>query len=211
MAWLLGCYAVVLAANMMFAVRQNQQGNRLTKPLLIPLLILFYVLSAQPANGWVVGALVLAFLGDVFLLGQKEIFFKGGLSAFLLGNICYSVAFWQGSGGLTQPFLLWLLVPYAVVGVLLMRWLWRYLGGQKIPVLLYLLVIFLMSWTSWFSLVEASRLTAVTGVVGSLLFIVSDVLLTFKLFVKPQKNVQALVMLLYGLAQVFLIGSFLVW
>ena len=211
MAWLLGCYAVVLAANMMFAVRQNQQGNRLTKPLLMPLLILFYVFSANPANGWVVGALALGFLGDFFLLGQIEICFKGGLSAFLLGNICYAIAFWNVSGGLTQPFLLWLLVPYAVVGGLLMLWLWRYLGVQKIPVLIYLLVIFLMSWTSWFSLVEASRLTAVAGVVGSLLFIVSDVLLTFKLFVKPEKNVQALVMLLYGLAQVFLMGSFLVW
>ncbi|NNM54342.1 MAG: lysoplasmalogenase [Spirochaetales bacterium] len=211
MAWLLGCFAVVLAANMMFAVRQSQHGDRCTKPLLMPLLILYYVFSANPSNGWVVGALVFGFLGDVFLLGQKEIFFKAGVIAFLLGNVCYAVAFWKVSGGLTQPLLLWLLVPYSVAGGILMLWLWRYLGVQKIPVLIYLLVIFVMSWTSWFSVVAGSRPTAVIGVVGSLLFIFSDVLLTVKVFVKPQKTVQALVMLLYGLAQVSLMGSFLVW
>ena len=211
MTWLFGCYAVVLAANMMFAVRQGQKGNRLTKPFLMPLLILYYVLSANPVNAWVVGALSFGFLGDVFLLGQKEIFFKAGLSAFLLGNVSYTVAFWNATGGLTQSLLFWILVPYVAVGVFLMLWLWRYLGTQKIPVLIYLVVISLMSWTSWFSLVEAARPTALAGVVGSILFMLSDVILTYKLFVKPEKNLQALVMLFYGLAQVFLMGSFLIW
>lgn len=65
----------------------------ITKPLLIPLLFGYYVLSASEVMFLVALALAFGWLGDVLLLGKKEIWFIAGLAAFLTGHIMYILVF----------------------------------------------------------------------------------------------------------------------
>lgn len=72
----------------LYADKNNIQKLKvLTKPLLVPLIILFYLTSAVQINWLIVSALFFGFLGDFSLLwGSKKIFFAIGLFAFLVGH-----------------------------------------------------------------------------------------------------------------------------
>ena len=65
----------------------------ITKPLLLPLLILFYLTYLPDVNWWYVAGMIGGFLGDVFLMlpdpSGKKTAFKIGLIAFLLGHVFY--------------------------------------------------------------------------------------------------------------------------
>ena len=215
---LLLLFVGVFVTHLVFVSRKNRLGEMVTKPVLIPLLLLFYVLFNPHPQGLVVAALAFGFAGDALLLGRREIFFILGLAAFLLGNLFYLAAFLGTSGVITGVTagntsvvvgLLWGLIPYALGGFLVIRGLWRPLGPMRVPALVYLIVIFLMSWSSWFMLSKGLSWPAVAGIAGSLLFIISDVVLTVNLFVRPEKRYQLVVMLLYVTAQALLMGSFL--
>ena len=97
--------------------------------------------------------LVLAALGDVFLLGSTRLMFLAGLVSFLLGHVAYVLAFltlgadiWWVAGGF---------VLVAALAMLILRWLRPHLDpDMTTPVLAYVAVISLM-------------VVVATGVVGN--------------------------------------------
>jgi uncharacterized membrane protein YhhN len=70
-------------------------------------------------------ALILSWAGDILLLSLRSVFLMGGMAAFLLAHGAFGAAF------LTLPFdKTWTLISLAVLtaaGLLILRWLWRYL------------------------------------------------------------------------------------
>ena len=208
---ILGLFFIVFfAGNLIFTGRRHHVGDVLTKPFLVPLIVLFYVVNAPHVNLFLTAALLFGFLGDVLLLGDYKTFLKFGLAAFLVGNLLYALTFALQTPAQTwlQPLNYVLLVLYAVAGAALLRYLWKPLGEMRIPAALYLAVIFVMSWVSVLALASGNP-HAWLSVVGSVLFILSDVILTYGTFVKPQKNFQPLVMFFYIAGQALLMGGFL--
>ncbi len=71
----------------------------ITKPLLLPLMIIFYLTYLPAVNWWYIAGMIGGFLGDVFLMlpdpSGKKTSFKIGLIAFLLGHVFYVVALVQ--------------------------------------------------------------------------------------------------------------------
>lgn len=102
-------------------------------------------------EGWrmfqtiVVMGLVLGAVGDAALLGKSDRAFLAGLGAFLLGHVAYVIA----AGQLVPPDT-WLAsagpiaAAPAAVGLGVLAWLWPRLGGMKLPVIAYVLVIVAM-------------------------------------------------------------------
>lgn len=92
---------------------------------------------------WIVAGLCLGAIGDLALMVEDERGFLGGLVAFLLGHVAYVMAFayvvplgdWFGG---PMPF-----VTIAVVAIaaIILRWLWRFLGSLRYPVIAYVAVI----------------------------------------------------------------------
>jgi uncharacterized membrane protein YhhN len=142
-----------------------------TKPLLLPLLLAWFV-RATPRGWWraTVGTgLLLSFLGDVALMGRRDPWFLVGLGAFLVAQVAYAVGFSRDlprSVIRRRPLLA---LPYLVVVVLLVVWLAPDLGDLLVPVAVYALAIGVM----------AALATGVSPAValGALLFVVSDALL----------------------------------
>ncbi len=62
-----------------------------TKPLLIPILISYYIWSVNKKNWLFISGLVLSFLGDLFLMFSGG--FIAGLSSFLIAHILYILTF----------------------------------------------------------------------------------------------------------------------
>ncbi len=191
----------------------------ITKPFLLPLVVAYY-LSATLTAGQdpvylIVVGLILGFIGDVVLLKPKvEILFMIGLGSFLLGHILYIVAFLQASSWLAGvPAWVYLgILGFAAFFFFAFRYLKDSLEDMKIPVVVYMTIILVMSFAGL-----ALMFAPTTGRVqtpwliffGSINFIASDFLLANQLFKKSFKYDQALIMVTYLIAQFCIAQAYL--
>jgi uncharacterized membrane protein YhhN len=204
---------VVSILNLYFVKRESIKGKIFTKPLLMPLLIFFYMFNASKTNYLLVVALTFGFLGDVFLLREaNKTFLLGGIKAFLMGHLFYIIAFIVKSNFL-KGVPLWfsiLLLPYAGVGVIIAKRLFSSMKSMKLQAGIYMVVILAMSFTSLLTVFTASTVSFLLSFAGSLFFIVSDTMLAFDIFkVHEQKN-HVYIMVTYILAQLLITLSFLI-
>jgi len=101
------------------------------------------------------------------------------------------------------------LFPYIWYGIFILKKLNPYLCSMKVPVIVYLIVILIMSFTSF------SRIWALKGVsfwlpfIGSIFFIASDSLLAFRNFKLKLSRGWISIMVTYILAQLLIIFGFL--
>jgi len=206
-------FFVIVAVGDVFAVKYDKVKLRyFTKTLLVPLLALFYIISAANLNRLILSALICCFLGDFFLLWSKEkAFFIAGLLSFLMGHIFYTIAFLQTTSFLSgvPEWFYFSLLPYIWYGIFILKKLNPYLHSMKVPVIVYLNVIFIMSFASF------SRIWALKGLsfwlpfIGSFFFITSDSLLAFRNFKVKLSRGWTSIMITYVLAQLLIIFGFL--
>jgi uncharacterized membrane protein YhhN len=145
-------------------------------------------------------ALLLSWLGDALLLSSAQRVFMGGLAAFLLAHVAYTVAFWT-----TGPSLLVVLaalVCFGAAGVITVRRLWPHLSaGDRPPVVAYVLVIVVMCAAATGS---ARAFGSLVPVVGAACFMASDVAVARDRFVAPSVANRLWGLPLYYFAQLLL-------
>lgn len=185
-----------------------ENGRIFTKPFLMISLGGFFV--SQTASGktvFILLALGFSWLGDILLQWESRsaIYFMLGLSAFLVAHIFYILFFsrlLRNEKIRTRPLVL---VGVLLYYVILIGILFPHLGEMKIPVLIYGLVITCMLFyamhTIYLQNAEAGRWI----ITGAILFIISDSLLAINKFYISFNGAGLLVMLTYGLAQLFII------
>lgn len=193
------------AANVAAVHGHRKKAERLTKPFLMPLLLLFYLLSAPKPDVFIFSALIFGFLGDVFLLGKSGLFTAGVLS-FLLGHICYIFAFLKtvNIGEISLPYSLPAL-PYLLFGVLFFRKLLPYLKKDQVQAVLYLTCILGMSFAALLRISNVGGLSFLLPYVGSLLFILSDSVLAVEIYRGPVRHGEVLVMTTYLCAEAMIV------
>lgn len=184
--------------------------ERITKPTFMLLLIgLAWSLDGEgrvdgaPSLRVLLVALGLSLIGDVLLLHATTARFLLGLAAFLAAHVAYLLAVLQTPGRDGMP---WWVVP--VVPVLLVmharfgRDIVRHAGRQRLPVLVYQLVLFALvlvaAWKGdWLVLA------------GTFTFLVSDTMLGHDRFVRERRAAPVQVMVTYHLAQVLIVVGLL--
>jgi alkenylglycerophosphocholine/alkenylglycerophosphoethanolamine hydrolase len=154
----------------------------LSKPLpLIALLLWLRLLPADNYRRWISLGLLLSLLGDMLLEWPADLFVFG-LGAFLLGHLCFLLAY---LGDTRRPALPALAIA-ATVGLGMFSLLAQNgLGPLQLPVALYALTIAGMLWRALARLGVpniASR-SAWLGAGGALLFVLSDSLIGINRFV----------------------------
>ena len=171
-AWL-AAYLVAGALNVVGVFTDTGWLATITKPLLMPLLLLYFIAALNgdqsPVVAWVKRALVFSWIGDLMLMGDGDLFFMLGLLGFLGAQICYISGFraYVNQGPLRgRP---WLILPYLVYWVLLIALLFSDLGPMLIPVLIYSFALLAMA-------VLALGVSPLTGL-GGALFLLSDSLI----------------------------------
>ncbi|TVY05378.1 lysoplasmalogenase [Paenibacillus cremeus] len=187
-----------------FAIPTDPEWLKLLFKLLPMWLIIAYAYMQIPSGSrtrthtMVLVGLFFCMLGDGLLR-----WFVIGLSAFLIGHLFYTVGFWSRRQ-LTTGRLLTLL-PIVIYG--------SYMGSQLVqslvqhgeqgliaPVLGYIVVISLMVWSA----ILTGRPLAI---VGSLLFLTSDSILSWNMFVSNVAYSGPLIMLTYYAAQFCIAAS----
>lgn len=194
---------------------QNSSLRLFSKPILMPIIMVFYVMSVGISTKFsrlFLGALFFSWLGDVFLLfeDKNSFYFILGLSSFLTAHLLYIIYFAnirtdKISFFRKRPVMFLAVVAYVVE---LLYLLWPQLGPMKLPVLVYAMVIGSMLTMALWQLGKLPVPTAILFIAGAILFVLSDSALALNRFSHPHPYSGVFVMSTYVAAQVCLaLGS----
>ena len=192
---------IIFAIDLFFIFNDQNELRFFTKPLLLPLLILIYISGVKSEkfqfDKFFLAGLALSFFGDLFLLFKWG--FLPGLGSFLLAHVFYIISFRKKIQNSIWKFWPIILGLYASI---LLVFLFPYLKEMKIPVIIYAIVISVMMYS-------AIKTHNRNLIIGALLFLISDTLLSVNLFLKPLIILNLLVMITYVSAQWFLVRGIL--
>ncbi len=201
---LLCVFIAVSVIHLIAAFFEIEKLRKITKLLLVPLLLAYFIAARGSLFTPVLMAALLALLGDFFLLEpQKPIFFTLGLSSFLLGHLCYIFAFIV----FTETFHIPMLIISYIIAIALEVVIMKTVKPDKsmiIPAALYTFIILSMSGFALQLMRSNPTIWTILIFMGSLLFICSDTLLAFFTFRKMPKRGNFYVMLFYIAAQAFI-------
>lgn len=197
----------IIGISDLFSLSLYPDFRYLTKPLIMILLIIYFVSEVKVSKEFLFFAgLVMAWLGDIFLMGEGKWYFILGLSSFLVMQIIYTVCFMRHPRSLSVKNLL----PAGVVvlaAMFLINILWEHLGGMLIPVLIYTLSIVLMAS---FGLLRKRSLPGYNFIAfGVLLFVLSDSVLAYGKFIKGTLLTSLIVMITYIAAQYLIVNGYM--
>jgi len=199
---------VVSAIHLVGCVKDNKTVIRVTKPFLVPLVILIMVASTSSINWLVVVGLLFGLGGDICLIFREETpkAFLAGLLSFMLGHVVYIIAFSLGTGFFEaiQWWSLLFMIPYLLVALFLHKSLKDHMGKMKVPAMVYMGVILTMSVFALLRAFSANPLTFWFVFTGSVLFVVSDTILAFEHFKNMSVYNHAAVMATYITAQLLI-------
>jgi len=184
-------FLAVAAVDVALAARDRKRLRLLTKPLLMPALMVNRDRATQRA-------LVLGGIGDDALLGEGSAAFSAGLGAFLVGHLAWIAAFrGRASTKLVRrhpP----LAIPYAIAWAAFNAYLWPRTGRDRYPVVAYSTVLAAMALAA---LDTGKPATAA----GGALFLTSDGLLALERFAGIRFTAhEGVVMATYTAAQALL-------
>ena len=208
--WLI-IFFIVLAVNIAGIKLNNELLQYISKPLIIPVILGYFISQthniASDLKKWIVLALFFSWVGDVLLMLQvkKEVFFLLGLCSFLLAHIFYIIFFHyvrvrekvKGS-----PWLL-LIVVFYYSGLIYM--LSPFLADMKIPVRIYGIFISFMFLLAMHMLFIRNKSAGQWMMAGALLFVISDSVLAINKFYQSFTLADIIIILTYGLAQLFIV------
>ncbi len=212
-------FFVFTALDIAAVAREKKILEHISKPLLMPLLVLYYIFGAIAINiDWlIVVALLCGCVGDVFLmLENKEKWFMYGMVAFLLGHIFYIISFLLSVGVNIIAFPIYgfvLLIPVIFILLLTFPKYKDHMGDLKIPVYIYMVTILTMHVSAILRLASFEFYCPCFFLVwfGSILFIFSDSMIAIDTFNKEMKipKIRIYIMLTYILGQFFIVQGVL--
>ena len=189
-------YYAVAAADVVLAATGERRARRITKPLLMPLLMA-HVAGADADDDTrplVLAGLGMSGVGDVALLAKGEGAFAAGLGSFLAAHCCYLAAFAKRRrGGVGKAP--WVAAAYGLAWSGLNAVLWPRTGRLRVPVVVYGSALAAMAVAA---LDTDDRAVAAGGAA----FLVSDSILAMRTFeAATVPGADGLVMLTYTAAQ----------
>ena len=204
-------FFVIFIADLAAIYLGEETFRYVTKPYLMPFLILYFIRKTYyiktALKKFILLALIFSWLGDVLLMFQSksENFFLAGLIAFLFAHIFYIVFFHiiRVRENIKSNWLLLLIV--VIYYAALISFLSSYLGDMKLPVRIYGAIISFMFMLAMHMLFIKNKTAGRLMMAGAFLFVISDSVLAINKFYMAYEWAGILIMLTYGLAQLFIV------
>jgi uncharacterized membrane protein YhhN len=145
----------------------------------------------------IVSGLAISLVGDVLLMLPSDLFLPG-LVAFLVAQIVYTIGFIK-VGGFYRS--IWGALPFVTFGIVVLYFLAPGLDDMFVPVLFYLVAIFVMVWQAFGQWRQTGETRALFALIGAIFFVVSDTALAFNRFDAPIAQASLIILGTYFLAQ----------
>ncbi|MDD3401339.1 MAG: lysoplasmalogenase [Eubacteriales bacterium] len=178
-----------------------------TKPLLMPALLLCYLAISPAYSYYVIVALVFATIGDAFLIGHSNpTMLRLGLASFFLMQLCYVLNFFSlvGEPGMTLMFLT--VVCYVSVYGIAITFLFSFVPKRyHFSIAIYMISISMVGVMAL--LTFFTNFSNWTGLIlfGSGMFICSDFILCMEYFKERTRYGHFIVMATYIIAQICIV------
>lgn len=205
-------FFIVAAIELMAVVGEWKFISYFSKPLIVLSLVGYYLASVPKRSPIVIRALFFCWAGDVLLMfvDRDETFFMMGLLAFLIGHILYVVAYRKHQSGDPEKGLLSTQkirysFPIILAGTGLIVILFPKLGGLKLPVMIYAIVIMIMTMTALFRYGRTNTESFWLVFGGAVFFMISDSILAMNKFHSPIPFSGFLIMFTYSAAQFLIV------
>ena len=200
-AIILGVYVLVGVIHEVSAIRFWDKTRKFTKAALMPVLLIYYTVTAANALTVAFIAIIFSWLGDIFLIRKDEPkFFRLGLVAFLLSHVFYIITLVFMTHGLQLPALV-VSIGAALVAEFLLPKIINPPKAMRGAVIVYGIVILAMSVCALQYMLSGLSSGSALLFAGSIVFIFSDTLMTYLSFGKKPKYFNAITMLPYIIAQ----------
>jgi uncharacterized membrane protein YhhN len=206
-------FILVLATTLVAVYLDNETLRMISKPLLMPLLIFYFLSETKKISTtikvWVILALFFSWVGDLLLMFEAKgnIYFLLGLSSFLLAQLSYIIFFHnirmkenlRGNALLLLLAVLYYSALTNILGPSLEK------AHLNLPVRIYGVVLSFMFMLALHTLFNKNKKAGWLIAIGATLFLISDSTLAFNKFYSPIHYGEFIVMLTYGLAQLLII------
>jgi uncharacterized membrane protein YhhN len=184
-----------------------------TKPLIMPFLVGYYVASTTfPRSIPLMIALLACWIGDIALMftGYSELWFMVGLASFLIGHIFYITIYrqfrWESiETGLMPVQKIRFSLPVVLAGTGLIVILFPSLGGLKVPVMIYATATMVMVMNAIFRFGRTTSKSFWLVLAGAIIFMASDAILAINKFIGEIKMGGVWIMLTYITAQFLIV------
>lgn len=209
-------FFIVVIIELFGEFKENSKIIYMSKPLLMPLLILFYIFGVVEAASivqvdWlIVIALIGGMGGDIFLmLKDEDKWFLPGMGSFLINQIFYIIFFFLSITDYAALNLwgLLLIIPALLILVFTVPRFISKTEDMKIPVIIYMAAILLMHISALLRIADL-RLLGLPFIliyIGSLSFIFSDASLAVDKWAGEFKNSRVIIISTYILAQFYIV------
>ena len=209
---ILWLYVLASVANLIAQIMLSDELNRYTKPVLMPLLLMYiYYRSIGMTTSKTLllsVAILFSWLGDVVLMYQSnQSYFIGGIGLFLVAQVTYVIVLRKSSYQKPRASLI-KTIPFVLYAVFLFSILLP-AGAFSIPIIVYGLVILLMMITAYFRKGLTSQKSFLLVFAGSVLFVLSDSILAINAFKSPLPYAGFWIMATYCIAQYLLVEGVL--
>lgn len=212
-SFVLAAYILTTAVECTGFIMKRSIINYITKPLLMPLLLVYYVLSVETPELWVLSALFFDFLGDIAMLipssqrDRRQLL--TGILLFLIGHLCY-IAYFLLRMADPSRFPQWgiliviLILGFGAASYIRLR---PYTRGFRPAVLAYISVLTGLMASAFFTLGSIAVQHLLLLFTGTVLFTFSDLMLGVNRLIRPYRGSSILVMSTYTLAQLLIISG----
>ena len=191
------------------SLKQNKTLRAISKVFIIPALLGFYLLACETINWYLFTALILSFLGDVFLIIPGIKWFTIGGISFMIGHVFFILAYSTVIDFAAIP--LWALIPLAIIFIAATFFIFKALKPYLpkplfYPMALYLLINGLMNCFAIYRLIGNPYIGSILTAIGALLFFASDSSLFFVRFNKNSFfKTHFFIMLTYSIGEFLII------
>ncbi len=186
----------------------------LTKPFWVPAITAIYLSAARQINPFVLVSLGFCYIGDLLLIKNRKSWFIAGAFSFMVGHLFYIYVFLESAGGLqvftSYPlFCAVALVPYIIYIILFNKLLAHNMSSIFLVATVYISVLLLMSYSSLTRFWNLPFYSFLMTFSGSILFIISDTLISVRNFKRKFKGIGTIIVVTYIAAQLLIIGGLL--
>lgn len=209
-------FVLVSIAELISVIYHITELTLIAKPLIMIALAGYYISSTPNRSSLFLVALAFCWLGDVLLMFdyKHELFFMAGLGSFLTGHVLYircyqQLRFNDATTPLLGPQKVRFSLPIVLAGTGLVVVLYPTLGGLRMPVMLYALVITVMALQALFRFGYTSTKSFALIFCGAICFMISDSLLAINKFLQPVPMASLCIMATYILAQYLIVEGVL--